>query len=464
MSMGTLASAARDIGGKLRGTDCSYESVSTDTRTLMPGQLFFALRGERFDAADFVADAATRGAAGAVVEHFTPASLPQVEVADSRLALGMLARKWRQNFSLPMVGITGSNGKTTVKELTAAILRAKFAAAGDDAVLATRGNLNNDVGLPLTLLSLRKQHQAAVIEMGANHPGEIAVLAEIAAVNVALITNAGRAHIEGFGSVEEIARTKGAILDGLSSGGTAVINRDDAFFAYWADRTDAATICSFGLSPQADFRAANIRAVVRSGQFGYEFTLLTPVGQRDAWLPLVGKHNVVNALGAAAAAVSAGATLDDVCAGLRSSSNVPGRLRAFITDSGTTIYDDSYNANPDSVTAAIRFLTELDGESCLVLGDMGELGPDALELHRGIGKLAREAGIQQLWCVGELSRAAAAGFGAGARCFDSVAALGDFLLSELRAGRNVLIKASRFMGLDKLVRRIETTALHEAEG
>jgi len=464
MTMGTLASAARDMGGQLRGPDRSFESVSTDTRTLTPGQLFFALRGERFDAAEFVADAALRGAAGAVVERAISASLPQVEVPDSRLALGALARKWRQKFAIPMIGITGSNGKTTVKELTTAIMRVVFAAAGDDAVLSTRGNLNNDIGVPLTLLSLRDHHRAAVIEMGANHPGEIAALAEMAAVNVAIISNAARAHIEGFGSIEEVARTKGAIVESLGAAGTAILNRDDRFFAYWRGRVGAAKVQSFGLSAEADYRAENIRLAVREGQTGYEFDMITPVGNCPIWLPLAGKHNVLNALAAAAATLAAGATLDQVSIGLRTSRNVAGRLRAFTVPSGATIYDDSYNANPDSVTAAIRFLADLDGESCLVLGDMGELGPDALELHRGIGTIARDAGIDRLWCVGELSRATAAGYGDDARWFGSVTELGDFLLGELQPGRNILIKASRFMGLDRLVRRIEATAGNEAEG
>ncbi len=464
MSMGTLASAAKDMDGQLRGADRRFESVSTDTRTLTAGQLFFALRGERFDAAAFVADAALRGAAGAVVERFTATSLPQVQVPDTRLALGQLAQKWRQKFAIPMIGITGSNGKTTVKELTTAIMRAVFAEAGDDAVLATRGNLNNDVGLPLTLLSLRHNHRSAVIEMGASHPGEIAVLANIAAVNVAIITNAARAHIEGFGSLEEVARTKGAILDGLGVRGTAVLNRDDPFFAAWSERAGAARLQSFGLSSAADFRAENVRFAVRDNQTGYEFDLLTPNGGCPIWLPLAGKHNVLNALAAAAATVAAGATLEHVCVGLRSSRNVAGRLRAFRSPTGATVYDDSYNANPDSVTAAIKFLAELDGESCLVLGDMGELGPDALSLHRDIGQAARAAGIQRLWCVGELSCATADGYGEAARWFASVTELGDFLQGELLPGRNILIKASRFMGLDRLVRRIEATVLNEAEG
>jgi UDP-N-acetylmuramoyl-tripeptide--D-alanyl-D-alanine ligase len=420
--------------------------------------LFFALRGERFDAADFVADAASRGAAGAVVEQIAPADLSQVEVGDSRLALGALARKWREKMAVPVIGITGSNGKTTVKELTAAIMRAALKDYADDVVLATRGNLNNDIGLPLTLLSLRDYHQAAVVEMGANHPGEIAVLADIAEVNVAVITNAARAHLEGFGSLEDVARTKGELLDSLASGDTAVLNYDDRFFAAWAERIGEARLVSFGLSAGADYRAEKIRQVLSDGRPAFEFELVTPVGAVEVLLPLVGKHNVVNALAAAAAAMAAGATLDDVRAGLAASGNVPGRLRAFRAASGAMIYDDSYNANPDSVTAAIAFLEELDGEPWLVLGDMGELGPDAAALHHGMGELARDAGIRQLYCVGELSRETATGFGKGARWFESVQQLDQALHDECIDGRNILIKGSRFMGLDKLVRSIEAGA------
>lgn len=461
MSMGTLSGVAKAVDGRLEGADGTYDSVSTDTRSIGPGQLFFALRGEHFNASDFVADAATRGAAGAVVEEIAPAALSQIEVADSRLALGALARNWRQNFSIPVIGITGSNGKTTVKELTAAILRTALADR-DDAVLATSGNLNNDIGMPLTLLSLRDQHQAAVIEMGANHPGEIAVLADIAAANIAVITNAARAHLEGFGSIEDVARTKGELLDPLTADGFAVLNRDDVFFADWAARNTSARLKTFGLSSAADYRAENINQVIREGQPVFEFDLLTPDGRIAVLLPLVGQHNVINALAAAAAAMAAGATLEHVREGLATSRNVAGRLRAFRSATGAMIYDDTYNANPDSVTAAIAFLGELAGEPWLVLGDMGELGPDAAALHYGVGKLARDAGIRRLFCVGELSRRTAEGYGKGASWCASLEELEGALLAELAAGCNVLIKGSRFMGLDRLVRQIE--AMEAANG
>jgi UDP-N-acetylmuramoyl-tripeptide--D-alanyl-D-alanine ligase len=462
--MGRLSDVARDVGGQLQGDDRAYESVSTDTRTLGPGQLFFALRGENYDAANFVTDAADRGAAGAVVEKFAKADLAQIKVGDSRLALGALARKWRENFAIPLIGITGSNGKTTVKELTASIMRAARAEFGDDVVLATKGNLNNDIGVPLTLLELRDFHHAGVIEMGANHPGEIAILADIAAINIAIITNAARAHLEGFGSIEEVAQTKGELVASLPAESVAVLNRDDAFFDDWARRAAPARVVSFGSSADADVHAENVELTVASGRPGFEFDLITRGGSVHVTLPLAGRHNVMNALAAAAAALAAGASLDDVRTGLASSSNVPGRLRAFRCATGAMIYDDSYNANPDSVSAAIAFLEDLPGEPWLVLGDMGELGPDAAALHRGMGELARDAGIRGLFCTGDMSRQTAEGFGAGARWFASVDELRAALLPELTEGRNVLVKASRFMALDQLVKAIETEVAVKASG
>ncbi|MCP4001815.1 MAG: UDP-N-acetylmuramoyl-tripeptide--D-alanyl-D-alanine ligase [Gammaproteobacteria bacterium] len=466
MSMGTLIRVAQDIDGRLQGPDASFESVSTDTRTIGPGQLFFALRGERYDARKFVADAADKGAAGAVVEQFAEVELSQIAVGDSRLALGLLARKWRQHFDLPVIGVTGSNGKTTVKELTASIMRVALSEHGDDVVLATTGNLNNDIGLPLTLLGLRDFHKAAVIEMGANHPGEIAVLADIAAVNIAVITNAARAHLEGFGRIEDVAQTKGELLDALSGKETAILNRDDAFFSDWAARIGSAQLCTFGLSEDADVWAEQVQLVVNDGQPVFKFDLIAPAGRVAVSLPLAGQHNVMNALAAAAAALAAGATLNHVQAGLAASCNVPGRLRAFQVATGATVYDDSYNANPDSVSAAISFLEELSGEPWLVLGDMGELGPDSAALHRDMGELARDAGIHALFCIGDMSRETAAGFGAGARWFETAEALEKALRPELVEGRNVLIKGSRFMALDQLVGWIESSmsVSHEGEG
>jgi len=456
MTMGALSQVATAVDGRLNGPDREYDSVSTDTRKLAPGQLFVALRGERFDASTFVAEAASRGAAGAVVEQIADVDLSQIEVPDSRLALGAMAREWRQQFELPLIGITGSNGKTTVKELTAAIMRA--VCPGEEEVLATQGNLNNDIGLPLTLLGLRAQHCAAVIEMGANHPGEIAVLADIAMPNVAIISNAARAHLEGFGSLEDVARTKGELLDVLRAGETAVLNRDDRFFADWSERASAAHVVSFGLTAEADYHAVDVVQEMQSGRPVYRFVLVSPEAKYEVVLPMVGQHNILNALAAAAAATAAGATPAQVCAGLQNSRNVPGRLRAFQAAGGAMIYDDSYNANPDSVMAAIAFLSQQPGDTLLVLGDMGELGPDAAELHRRVGERARTAGIGKLLCVGDLSRETAKGFGESAEWYADVDALEEVLQDKLQVGRNVLFKASRFMGLDRLVARIEQDA------
>jgi UDP-N-acetylmuramoyl-tripeptide--D-alanyl-D-alanine ligase len=300
--------------------------------------------------------------------------------------------------------------------------------------------------------------------MGANHPGEIAVLADIAEVNVAIITNAARAHLEGFGSIEDVAQTKGELLDSLSADGVAVLNRDDQFFAEWAERIGAAKLVSFGLTADADVHADNIRLVMQAEQPAFEFDMVTPDGSFPIALPLAGRHNVLNACAAAAAAMAAGATPAQVQAGLAASSNVAGRLRSFRSAGGAVVYDDSYNANPDSVTAAIAFLEDLPGEPWMVLGDMGELGPDAAALHRGMGELARDAGIRALFCIGELSRETAAGFGAGAQWFESAEELAATLIPQLAEGRNVLIKGSRFMALDQLVKRIEQGAADATGG
>ena len=456
--MGTLAQVADVTGGQLFGTDQGFSAVSTDTRTLNPGDLFFALKGERFDASDFVATALQRGAAGAVVEKLAPVELSQVEVENSLHALGTVAREWRNEFAIPLIGITGSNGKTTIKELTAAIMRAAFPAPDASSVLATQGNFNNEIGLPLTLFQLRTSHKAAVIEMGASKKGDIAILAAIALPQVAVISNAARAHLEGFGSVADVAATKGEILDGLDAEGTAVLNHGDAFFAEWSQRAIPAQVTSFGESPLADFHAKDITTVNRDGTVGFEFDLVCPLGTTRMYLPLAGQHNVLNALAAAAAATAAGADLHAVRVGLAHCANVPGRLRTIALTSGATIFDDSYNANPDSVAAAIRFLASLDGANVLVLGDMGELGPDAEDLHRDIGVLAHEQGVEALYCIGELGRAMAEGFGRQAQWFADQDALFAALKSELQPGRNVLIKASRFMALDQLVKRLETAS------
>ncbi len=458
MSMATLGLVVESVGGQLVGADVPFESVSTDTRTLQSGQLFFALRGARFDAATFVEEAARRGAAAAVVSRRQSVALPQVEVADPRAALGRFARAWRRRFTLPVIGVTGSNGKTTVKEMIAAILRAAPDSAGsDDRVLVTQGNLNNEIGLPLTVLRLREHHRAAVLEMGANHAGEIAYLTDIAAPTVGIVTNAGPAHLEGFGSLEGVAAGKGELFEGLAPGSVAVINRDDRFFAFWRERAGAAQQVSFGRHAEADFRAE----AVSSGPEGLRFRLVTPSGASEICLPMAGSHNVANALGAAAAAMSAGADLAQVAAGLAAMANVPGRLRALDGPTGITVYDDTYNANPGSVAAAVAFLAALPVERWLVLGDMAELGADSEALHRQVGQLASEAGIHRLFCLGVASRAAAEAFGPGSSCHDDVDALLGALGHALHPGVAVLVKGSRSLGMERVVRAL---TLRSGEG
>ncbi|KAA0207624.1 MAG: UDP-N-acetylmuramoyl-tripeptide--D-alanyl-D-alanine ligase [Proteobacteria bacterium] len=448
MSMGRLSMVAKAVGGTLVGSDAEFAAVSTDTRSLQPGELFFALRGASNDGNAFVAEAARLGAAGAVVSARQPGTLPQVEVADTRLALGELARAWRARFSLPLIGITGSNGKTTVKEMTAAIMRAAFGGSVDP-LLVTWGNLNNEIGLPRTLLYLNETHRAAVIEMGAAKRGDIAYLARIACPTVAVVTNAARAHLQGFGSIDEVAATKGEIYDFLPATGTAVINRDDRFFHSWWERSAGRQRLGFGLHPDADFRATDI---VVSGTIG--FTLHGPGGALPVRLAMAGAHNVLNALAAAAAAHAAGAKPAAIAAGLAAVRNVAGRLRRVPARQRFTLYDDSYNANPGSVRAAIAFLGSQAGERWLVLGDMAELGPDSLQMHREMGECARLAGISRLYCAGSHSQAAAEAFGRNARHFSEVPALAAALAGEVRPGITMLVKGSRSMGMERVVQAL----------
>jgi UDP-N-acetylmuramoyl-tripeptide--D-alanyl-D-alanine ligase len=452
MSMATLAALAGTLGGRLHGPDAAFDSVSTDTRTLEPGQLFFALKGPHSDGVAYVGEAARRGAVGAVVTRHVPGTVPQVEVPNTRLALGQFARAWRQQFSIPLVGITGTNGKTTVKEMVASILRAQ--AGSDEAVLVTWGNLNNEVGLPLTLLWLRPTHRAAVIEMGAARRGDIAYLAEIAAPTVAVVTNAGRAHLAGFGSVEDVAQTKGEIFAALAANGTAVINRDDRFFPAWWECSAGRRRVTFGLHASADFRADDVSGGSRPPGAGLSFRLVTPEGSWPVRLAMAGQHNVLNALAAAAAASTAGASPEAVVAGLEAMHNVKGRLRQLAGLAGCTVFDDTYNANPGSVRAAIDFLASLPGERVLVLGDMAELGPDSPALHREMGEHALHAGIDRLFCTGTEARAAAEAFGAQAEWYSSQPALIAALQPRVHPGLVVLVKGSRCMAMENIVQAL----------
>ena len=449
MSMGTLTMVAESVSGHLVGTDRAFESVSTDTRTLRPGQLFFALHGENFDAANFVAEAERRGAAGAVVEQHQSCDLSQVEVSDARRALGQWGKSWRDRFSISVIAVTGSNGKTTVKEMIASILAEEL---GDRAkLLVTEGNLNNEIGLPLTVLQLCDRHRIAVLEMGASHPNEIAYLADIAAPGIGVVTNAGVAHLEGFGSKEAVAAAKGELFESLSPGSVAIINRDDPFFETWRRLAGDATVRSFGMDAAADYRASDIHEVVGGEQCELKFDIQSGGDTVQVRLPMAGSHNVRNALAATAAARTSGASWDAVQRGLAAMGNVSGRLRALSGSGGATIYDDSYNANPGSVRAAIDFLAARGGQTWLVLGDMAELGAESLQLHREIGAEAKKYGVSKLYCIGDQARAAADGFGKGARWYADIQALADAITAMPKDDVTILVKGSRCMGLEKLV-------------
>jgi UDP-N-acetylmuramoyl-tripeptide--D-alanyl-D-alanine ligase len=463
MSMGKLTMVAAATEGRLIGEDRSFDAISTDTRTLGEGDLFFALRGERFDAAAFIEEAARRGAAGAVVDTWQEASLPQIEVSDTRDALGALARDWRARFRLPVVGVTGSNGKTTVKEMIAGILRAQFDAdRADDPtrILVTSGNLNNEIGLPLSVLKLGERHRAAVFEMGAAKPRDIEYLADIASPTIGVVTNAGAAHLAGFGNEETVAATKGEMFEALTAGNVAVVNHDDKYASFWRELAAPAEVFTFGLTNGSMFKAIDIREaeVGNARQLGLAFTLLAPFGSLEIRLPMAGQHNVLNALAAAAACHAAGASPDAIRDGLLGVRNVPGRLLSVIGAGGVTLYDDSYNANPVSVTAAIDFLADRAGETWFVFGDMAELGPSGPDLHRQIGEHARESGISRLFGFGENARTAVEAFGASGASYDDIDSLVDDLRTDAHAGVTALVKGSRCMGLDQVVDALRAEA------
>jgi len=440
----TLADFARECGGTLRGADQGFSGVSSDTRTLKAGELFVALRGPRFDANQFVSAAQAAGAAGAVVESAQSVSLPQILVPDTQAALERLGQSWRSQFSIPVVGVAGSNGKTTAKEMTATIL----AQAGS--CLATRGNLNNHIGVPLTLLRIEASNRFAVIEMGADRAGEVAALVRIACPTVGMITNAGAEHLEGFGSLEGVARAEGEMVAGLASSATAVINADDEFAGLWRQMTPARVV-SFGIDKSADFAASDIRTTIGAGGFVTRFTLRSPLGpDTSVELQMGGRHNVSNALAAAAAAGAAGATLQHVLTGLAAVRAVPGRLQFKKALSGAWLIDDSYNANPSSVRAGIEVLASLEGRKWLVLGDMAELGEYAQSSHREIGAFARQRGVERLYATGALAALAVESFGPGAQWFADAPALAQALAAATPNVR-MLVKGSRFNRLERVV-------------
>jgi UDP-N-acetylmuramoyl-tripeptide--D-alanyl-D-alanine ligase len=449
----TLSAFARACGGELTGPDRAYSGVSSDTRTLKSGELFVALRGPRFNANDFVAAAEAAGAAGAVVDAPLARALPQIVVGDTLVALSAAASAWRAQFDIPVIGVAGSNGKTTVKEMIAAILERR------GPTLATRGNLNNHIGVPLTLLRIEPTHRHAVIEIGANHPGEVAELVRLARPTVGLITNAGAEHLEGFGSIEGVARAEGEMVAGLEPDATAVINADDEFAGLWRGMTRA-RVSTFGVARPADFAAVDAVTRIDADGFVTRFTLRAPAGEADIELHLAGRHNVSNALCAAAAASAAGATLDQVRAGLATMRPVPGRLQFKTAPSGAWIVDDSYNANPSSMRAGIEVLAGVDARRWLVLGDMGELGDFAEASHQEIGQFARAQRIDRLFATGKLSALTVEAFGPGGAWFADTEALARAVNAELTREVCVLVKGSRMNRLERVVEALVGHADH----
>jgi UDP-N-acetylmuramoyl-tripeptide--D-alanyl-D-alanine ligase len=449
--MMSLREASAAIGARTFGADARFVSVSTDSRTLGRGALFVALRGERFDGHRFLEAARERGAAAAMVDEEAGSSaegvrLPLLVVGDTRLALGRLAAGWRARFDIPLIAVTGSNGKTTVKEMIAAILRAQF---GEGQVLATEGNLNNDIGLPLTLLRLRESHRAGVVELGMNHPGETAALAGITGPTVALVNNAQREHQEFMKDVAAVAREHAAVFDALRPGGVAVINADDEFAGFWRERAARARVRDFGID-----RPAQVGARVAAAHFGSWIALRTPEGEAEIELHASGRHSARNACAAAACALAAGASLDAVARGLAAFRPVGGRLQRLAARSGAALIDDSYNANPDSVRAAIDVLAGERGTRFLLLGDMGEVGERGVEFHREIGRYARERGIDRLYATGDLCRAVVEAFGEGARHFASIDALVAAANDEIVSNTVALVKGSRFMRMERVVQAL----------
>ena len=441
-----LASAAKAINARLLGTNVVFDRVTTDSRDLRPGDLFVGIRGDHFDGQAFADQALAKGASAVMLKVGARVLTPSariLEVEDTRLALGRLAAFWRARFDVPLIAVTGSNGKTTVKEMLASILRQ---VAGEPGVLATTGNLNNDIGMPLTLLRLDAGHRYAVIEMGMNHLEEISYLTSLAKPTVALINNAGTAHIGELGSVEAIARAKGEIFEGLDESGTAILNADDAFADYWRDLVRARRVVDFGMDIKATVSARYELAV-----FASLITFRTPEEEFVATLAIPGMHNIRNALAAVACAYALAIPPAAIASGLAAYAGVKGRLQRKRHVSGALVIDDTYNANPDSMKAAIAVLAAYPGRTIFVMGDMGELGPDAEAMHESIGQFAKRSGVQAMFALGEMSTAAVRGFGNGARHFSSIDEMVDALAVGLERGVTMLVKGSRFMRMERVV-------------
>lgn len=443
-----LSEIAKAVNGQMLGADIEVFSVGSDSRNIIKNQLFVAIKGEKFDGNTYAAEAIKEGAAAVLVSNSQIEARPVVLVSDTRLALGTLAQHWRNKFTLPLVAVTGSNGKTTVKEMIAAIL-----SVSNKNVLATQGNLNNDIGMPMTLLKIRKEHAYAVIEMGMSHLQEIDYLTRIAQPTVAVINNAGTAHIGELGSRENIAKAKSEIFAGLHDDGVAVINADDEFADYWKSLNQGRKVITFGLSQPADVSATyqTIGNLTR-------VSLKTPNGKVDFNLAVLGVHNIQNALAASAVAVALGVEITDIAKGLTGFGAVKGRLNWLAGFNGAVLIDDTYNANPDSMKAAIDVLANQNSNpltsTIFVMGDMGELGENAPQMHTDIGAYAKQKKINQLFTFGELSQLAAKEYGASAQHFSSIEVLVEAIKNKMKQSVTVLVKGSRFMQMERVVHQL----------
>ena len=435
----TLTEIAAVLSTEYAGTPLRVTGVSIDTRTIKAGNIYFALKGENFDGHDFIVDAFNKGAVACVVQKSCDSTMA-LRVDDTRLALASLAHAWRKRFAIPFIAITGSNGKTTVKEMIAAIL------SENGLVMATQGNLNNDIGVPLTLFRLDDTYQYAVIEMGANHPGEIAYLVNIAQPSVAVLNNAGAAHLEGFGSLEGVAHAKAEIFNKLDKDGCAIVNADDQFYPTWLEMTRHTRVTSFALNNRAD-----VTATWKASGNGNLIELSTPEGNTQVKLNLLGEHNVMNALAAVAATLAVGISLQQIKSGLEKMLPVKGRLQIKNGINDCRVIDDTYNANPSSLRVALKVLQGFSGKHLLALGDMGELGHDAVELHREAGLDAKQFNVDQLYAVGQLASHAVEAFGEDASAFADKNTLVQAIKNQLNRDVTVLVKGSRRMKMEDVV-------------
>ncbi len=439
-----LREIANHLGAELEGDDCMISDVSIDSRAVQSGDLYVAIRGDRFDGHDFIHQAEQAGAVSVLVEHPVALKLPQLIFRDSRLALAEIAGLWRNQLKVKVAGITGSNGKTTVKEMVASILSQK------DEVLFTQGNFNNDIGVPLTLLRLNQEHRYAVIEMGANHQGEIAYTSRYAKPDVVVINNVSAAHIEGFGDLKGVAVAKGELIESLGDEGVAVINRDDDFYPYWVQLAAKRKTVTFGLHPEADVRADNIRVSRVGYEFVTDFELQHASEQCCIRLRLAGEHNVKNALAAAAVCSQFGVNLNQIRQGLERMKGVPGRLQTHYGWRGCMIIDDSYNANPASLKAGLEVVSQGPGEAWVVLGAFAELGENSQLIHKEMGELIRTMNIVRLLAIGSDARHTVNAFGRGATFFNSMDELIDELKRQIKGNETILIKGSRAQKMERV--------------